>query len=865
MSASTDLRRSAVPATRESPAVELEDLLEGGGLGVHWLSPDLTLLWANRTDYERLGYGADDYVGHQLEEFLVGPHDELLRKLRAAEPLHEAVLTLRARDGSSRYVSLSGSPRYDDQGRLVHTRCLTVDVTERRRLELELATSRRVLGLLSRISRRFAELDRPDARAPYDAIARDLAETFGDCCIVRALTREGDKLELRGFHHRDPAARELVARSVSTREGLAKRALEPAGALHVARLDGSSLKELGASEPTDGRLPLASALVLPLASNGRVRGVLAIGRSSATPFSQADELLLNEVADRLALALMLGEQRSELDTERTRLRELAERSRSASGQLQMIADAIPALIAYVDRDLRYVFVNSAYERWFAQPRESIVGRTMGELLGPSLAAAMPHAELAMRGESVAFESTFEYPGVGAREVRVTYVPHHDESAEVDGLVILVNDVSHEREESRAREALLRAEQDARQRLTVIAQASARLAQSLDYERTLEALTDLTLPLLGDACICELHEGDSLRRIVRTRGEADVAEPLALELASDAVGPELTEGDRSQVRHDIDAALLERLAGSPQAVEALRALEPRSLLSVPLSYQGERLGTMLLIHGRSGRRHDEADLTLAEEIVRRATSALVNARLFKEARDAIGVRDDFLSMAGHELRTPLTALQLQILSITKVMSQPDGVEKVTNRAEKAGRNVLRLSNLVNELLDISRISSGRLKLERSPVDLGDAVREVLLRHQAELDQNGCAIQLTLEGPATGSWDRMRVEQIATNLLTNAMKYGKGAPIEVCVESDEEHARLRIRDHGIGIPKEDQARIFQRFERAVSSRHFGGLGFGLWIARQLVDAHGGTIRVASESGQGAMFEVTLPRKLLGEASA
>jgi signal transduction histidine kinase len=281
-----------------------------------------------------------------------------------------------------------------------------------------------------------------------------------------------------------------------------------------------------------------------------------------------------------------------------------------------------------------------------------------------------------------------------------------------------------------------------------------------------------------------------------------------------------------------------------------------MLTVPVAYRDETLGCLTLFFADNGRRHTVHDLTLAEELCRRAAAAIVNARLFKEARDAIGVRDDFLSMAGHELRTPLTALQLQILSISKMVMQPDSAEKVAARADKAGRNVLRLSGLVNELLDISRISAGRLKLERAPMDLAEAVRDVLTRHAEELAKNGCALNFVSEGDMPGSWDRARVEQIVHNLLTNAIKYGKGKPIDVTLVRDEHVVRMVVADHGIGISPEDQLRVFQRFERAVSSRHFGGLGLGLWIARQLVDAHGGTIRVSSEPGSGATFEVELP---------
>lgn len=397
-------------------------------------------------------------------------------------------------------------------------------------------------------------------------------------------------------------------------------------------------------------------------------------------------------------------------------------------------------------------------------------------------------------------------------------------------------------------------------LASVAEASDLFALSLDYERTLDNLTKLTIPTLGDLGFFDIKEGDAVRRITyvheRPEAEALLQQTIWIECGPASLVESALSTGHAHIEPDIDEAWCRRAATTPNDVALLRTLDLRSMVSVPLTYHGEIIGAMTLFFAWSGRRHGPSDLALAEELARRAAAALVSARLLKEAREAIDVRDDFLSLAGHELRTPLTALQLQILSISKLLGQPDALEKIEIRADKAARNVLRLSNLVNELLDISRISAGRLRLERSPVALVDAVRGVLDRQADELAKNGCAITLDATEPISGTWDRERIEQIVTNLVVNAMKYGKGKPIELMVARDDGVARLTVRDHGIGIPPDDQQRIFQRFERAVSSRHFGGLGLGLWIARQLVDAHGGTIRVSSEEDRGATFEVTLP---------
>jgi signal transduction histidine kinase len=212
------------------------------------------------------------------------------------------------------------------------------------------------------------------------------------------------------------------------------------------------------------------------------------------------------------------------------------------------------------------------------------------------------------------------------------------------------------------------------------------------------------------------------------------------------------------------------------------------------------------------------------------------------------------VAGHELRTPLAALGLLHESLERIR---DGtpLEKIRERGGKLRAQSQRLGRLVEDLLDVSRMSAGRFSLEVEPFDLGALVGDVGERMREELERAQTPITLDLE-PVEGHWDRSRIEQVVTNLVSNAGKYGRGAPIEVRVKRDGDRATLVVVDHGIGIAPDDQERIFRRFERATSARKFSGLGLGLWITSELVRAHGGTIAVQSEPGSGATFTVTLP---------
>ncbi len=226
------------------------------------------------------------------------------------------------------------------------------------------------------------------------------------------------------------------------------------------------------------------------------------------------------------------------------------------------------------------------------------------------------------------------------------------------------------------------------------------------------------------------------------------------------------------------------------------------------------------------------------------------------------RDDFLSIASHELKTPLTSLVLNSDSLRTAARRGD-LEGVTRKAEGVRRNVDRLARLVSSLLDISRISAGRLDLELEVVDLSEVVREVVARFDDEARRAGCAVRVTASGAATGRWDRLRLDQVATNLLSNAIKYGRGKPVDVSVDAGDDRATLTVRDRGIGISAADQRRIFQRFERAVSKRNYGGFGLGLWIVRQIVEALGGSVRVESTPGEGSIFQVELARGLPADA--
>ena len=234
-----------------------------------------------------------------------------------------------------------------------------------------------------------------------------------------------------------------------------------------------------------------------------------------------------------------------------------------------------------------------------------------------------------------------------------------------------------------------------------------------------------------------------------------------------------------------------------------------------------------------------------------------------ARSALEQRDEFISVAAHELRTPLTALLLKVQGVAQALHRtgptggPAEIPKLEGRLDDALRQIERLAELVERLLDVSHIVQGKLVMQLEPTNLGQLVEHVVEDFREPAARVGSELCFWQSGDGDGTWDPTRLEQAVVNLLSNAVKYGGGAPIEVSVEATDHHATLRVTDHGIGIAPEDLERIFTRFERAAPKHQYGGLGLGLYITRNIVEAHGGTIRVTSRPGQITTFVIELPR--------
>ncbi|MFL5313389.1 MAG: ATP-binding protein [Myxococcales bacterium] len=405
----------------------------------------------------------------------------------------------------------------------------------------------------------------------------------------------------------------------------------------------------------------------------------------------------------------------------------------------------------------------------------------------------------------------------------------------------------------------RADQEAQ----ILSEAGRILGSTLEAAATVAAIAHLAVPRLADLCAVHLREPDGSIRLLAFAGLDPQGERAAIESAgrhpvdpagAHGVAAVLRSGKTEWERSLPDALLVER-ADDAAHLDELRSARMLSYIAVPLSARGQVLGAMTVVTTpASGRHYDAVDVRTAEELGERVAAALDNAALYRREQEAVRARDDFLSIASHELRTPLTPLRLQTQILRRLLTQPDTPprEKLAASLDTLDRQTDRLGRLVNDLLDVSRITAGKLTLHLERLDLADVAREVVERYAGA---SRSLIELRML-PAPGNWDRTRLEQVATNLLANAIKYGEGKPIDVVVEPRDGGAILAVRDRGIGIAPQDAERIFGRFERAISATSYGGLGLGLYIARQIVVAHGGRISVESAPGEGATFTVSVP---------
>jgi PAS domain S-box-containing protein len=847
------------------------------------LDPQGNVRTWNRGAERIKGYKANEIIGRHFSIFY--PERDLLIGKPAFE-LEEAMRVGRyeeedwrvRQDGSQFWASVVITALRDDEGKLWGFGKITRDLTERKLVSDELMRAETARGRAEEAARRALLLDEVmRALLGHRRIEETLQHLGGllvrrlaDCIIVDyRSTIDGEVPRRLSAVHLDTAlaerARQLrLARPADAPDHPVARVLATARALVQPEVTPAFL----AAQPEDARellqqLQVASFMIVPLTeSRGQVVGTIwLLSSQPRRRYDEPDLLLARDVAQRASLAI-----------ENAQLWELETRARRRAEEVRLRFEAVlqqmPAGAAIAESPTgKVILTNHAYREILFPPVERspndgapVAFDADGK---PLTFAATPLGRAVFAGETVSGAELRVFRPDGSEVwISCNAGPIRDpHTQEVIAGIVAFSDVTLRKSAERG--------------LRALAQAGAILSSSLDYQATLRNLAQSVVPSLADWCIIEMvdAEGELQPSIVAHVDPSKIAWAQSLagrwRTSKDAAhgSPKVLRTLEADLYAEIPDELLQLVAHDEEHLDMLRRVGMTSALSVPIATHGKGIGVLSLIASESRRHFGSDDIEIALELARRAAIAVENARLFGEAQQAartalaaVRARDEFISVASHELRTPLTALRMSTETVARLArrSHDELRERIGGKLELGLRQLDRLEALIDQLLDVSRLAEGRLGLTLEPVDLVALARELAERFADQLAREDTPLTLELPDQLVGRWDRSRLDQVLTNLLANALKYGRGRPITLTVSRDaaRKKALVALRDQGIGIAPEDQVRIFDRYERAAPLHHFGGLGLGLWISRRMVEAMGGTILVSSSVGAGATFTVELP---------
>jgi PAS domain S-box-containing protein len=745
-----------------------------------------------------------------------------------------------ARDGTSRPVDDSAAPIRSEDGTIFGMVLIFRDVSDRRQLERLQRDYQNELE--QQVQERTAQLRASEERF------RLLVEGTHDYAIFmldpggHIVSWNPGAERIKGYR-----ADEIIGRHFDAfypPEDVERG--KPAYELEVATTLGK-YEEEGWRLRKDGSRFWASVLITALRDESQaLRGFSKITRD-LTELKAAEDAARNLRAEQAA----------------RRFAEEAERqSRAQAEQLGLFVEHLPAAVAMFDRDMRYLYVSRRWRADYELGEQDLVGRSHYEIF-PEIPERWKevHRHCLAGAVQRSEEDRFDRPGGVARWLRWECRPWRDAGGEIGGILIFSEDIT-ERKQGEAQ-------------LRFLADASKTLAELTDPTSALQKVAALAVPFFADWCAVDMAEANgTLRRLAVAHvdpSKVELAHELQRRYPPDPKAPggayHILRTGQAVILSDITDDFLVQTIPDPELRRIVRELGLRSYIGVPLQARGKTLGVITFIAAESGRRYKARDLAVAQELAHRAGIAVENAQLYAELREADRLKDEFLAMLAHELRNPLAPIRNALHVIKQVTS--DGV-LVGQMRDVAERQVLHMARLLDDLLDVSRISRGKIELRSEVVDLAAVVRQTaeVVRPMIEERRHDLTLNLAPE-PVYVRGDPTRLEQILTNLLNNAAKYtDPGGRITVTVACPEGRAVLRVRDSGIGIAPEMLPRIFELFVQAERrlDRSQGGVGIGLTLVRRLVELHGGTVEASSAGlGQGSEFVVALPALARGPSTA
>ncbi len=848
-----------------------------------------------------------DESGHPV------PPDHLHRRLPNRQVLRgelESTAIVRYRvlaSGEERWSTVTARAKVDDQGEFRYVVTIIRDITAQKRNEQALRFLAEASATLTRSL---------DYRVTLQELARLVFPFLADACIIDVV--ENGEVRRMASSHADPARQALIdeLRAYPPSEDKPHPVFD---ALREGQSElGANLPDsLLVSISHDDRhlaimreLHPKSYMVVPLLARGRILGTITFWITNSPRRYGSDDLTLAEdLARRAAQAI----DNARLFQSEYTARAAADQARLQTARLQAVTAGLAE--ALTSRQVADVMTDKgakvlgAEAGWVAlvsanSTKLNIIDASGSpwENLKPwgfiPIEAPIPLAEATRTGTPILLRSRGDLERFPALDDLLSW--RHEQALAIlplmaEGRIFgvlglefpasrdftkddrgLMNTLAQECAQALERARLYEAERAARalteahgERLAFLAEASRILAKSLNYEHTLTRLAQLAVPELADWCAIHIITDDeSVQRLSvahvdenKVQWARELFERYPFNPDSPSGLAHVLRTGKSELFVDIPDAMLVEAADDAEHLELLRTVGLTSAMIVPLLARGRTLGAMTFVTAESRRHYGLADLEFVQDLARRTAVSVDNARLYHEAQRAILAREEFISIASHELKTPLTTVksyaQMLAARLRKPAIDPDRLQYLTSRLED---QILRLETLVIDLLDASRIQQGRLEICLEPVDLVPLTREVISRFE-DAPERLPEHRLVLDAPETvaGNWDPARLDQVLTNLVSNALKYSpQGGEIRITLRQHAHDTEIAVSDQGIGIPPEEQGHLFEPFTRTARSGEVAsGQGLGLFITARIVQAHQGTIDIESQPQRGSTFTIHLPR--------
>jgi PAS domain S-box-containing protein len=812
------------------------------------------LLYVSDSFVRMVGFSAPELVGRDFPYPHWPPedHEKLIARLRAmvsgSNLAARSELTLMRKNGDRFPALVETTPLLSEAGKPMGWLGLITDLTQQRRAERELERQNVFLSTLLEVSRTVsAELDLQTlVQAVTDAATTVTGAEFG--AFFYNLTDE------RGQSYT------LYTISGVPRERFSQFPMPRNTAVFAPTFEGTGIvrsddiradPRYGKNAPyfgmPNGHLPVVSYLAVPVISkSGSVLGGLFFGHSQAGRFTEDAERLVAGIAAQAAVAM----DNARLVEETRRAAALVRREEE---RYRMLVDATSDVVWSTDAAGNAASQHTKWLDLTGQTPQDLRDGRWGDVIHPD----------DIERVRIAWKEALDTKARYAVEYRVRLrdgsyrwflargLPLFDHGGTLREWIGTATDIDDRKRDSEA--------------ASFLADASALLSSSLDPETILRRLGEMAVPRLADWCAIDVAADSApYKRLVVAHSDRSKID-LAMEMDRDyRATPE--EDVIAQVMRTGETAMIGSM--SPDSLIAtarndrhrmlLRTLGLRSFICVAIRVAGRIFGTLTVVSAESGRNFNDRDRLLVEDIAARAGAAVDNAQLYVAAQEANRAKDEFLATLSHELRTPMTAILGWARMLT--MEEEHDPALIASAVTAIERSAIAQAQLIDDLLDVSRISSGKLHLSLEDVDINEIVRGALESARPAANVKRVHIDATLSGAPHAVGDPNRLQQIVWNLVNNAVKFTPaGGRIAVSTDATLDQVIIRVADTGEGIAPDILPVIFDRFRQADSSttRRFGGLGLGLAIARQIAELHGGRVEAASKGlGQGSTFTVTLP---------